>query len=1318
MFKKVIESLLLALTVATISSIQAQEMVTTAELNGADAVLYNDENRGATFLGGDRTSIEIRNLEAVRFRAGLVRFDVSELSGSPSDAVMGIYPVNASSMGADSLIFTIYGLTDESQDEWDEAGISYSNAPGFLASDNGTYALSDDMDSLTTITVYNGVTGTYLYTEPSAEMDAFLASDTNGLVSFAIVKTYTTNSGSYVINPKEVGSLVAPRLVYESINGVPQIPNFTPEVTLTDPIDGLRIHSDSLLKVGANATDPYGSIETVSFFINDIEVATIDSEPYESDIDMSSFFSGDYEVFARVTDDEGASASSDTVVIQIFGNDVEDSSDMITTADNNGADATLFNDSNRSGSTVGGDRSTLEVRYWDEVRFRASLLRFDVNDVMVSPNNALIGIYPTYARNMGGETLSFTIFGLTNEAEDEWNEASMSYNNAPGFENAPNGTFAINDQLDSLTTITVYADSIDTYLYSEPSEKLDTFISNDTNGLLTFAIVRTYSTESDIYAFSANEGGNLTAPRLVYQSIAGVPIIPNLNPSITLSRPANGVSYESNTFLTALASASDPDGQIAEVSFHLDDKEIGCVASSPYEFELDLSILEQGPHHFYAIATDDQGAWTSSDTVSFTIIQNTGGGIDHPARVMEDLDRGLIAINRGDDIYISWRLLGKEPQDLGFNVYRDQVKLNSDPITDRTNFVDKEGNTDATYSVIPIVDGSEVNNSKASAHVWANSFIDIPLDIPADGPNGGSYSPNDIAVGDLDGDKQYELVLKWYPSNAKDNSQDGATDQTILEAFELDGTSLWRIELGENIRSGAHYTQFIVYDLDNDGKAEIAMKTAPGTKDGEGNYLSTGPASEDDDAASYVTSSGRIRYPSPEYLTIFEGATGKELQTEFYVPKYDFKKDPIGFWGDGYGNRSERYLAGVGYFDGQSPSLVMSRGYYEGYVVAAFDWDGINLTHRWSFEAGPWRTDPYGGQGSQNLAIGDVDNDGKDEIMFGGAAVDDDGTGLYTTRLGHGDAGHLGDLDPDIPGLEFFMPHEWDGPGISFRNAGTGSMIWEVPSNSDIGRGVAEDISADYRGAEVWGSSGIGVYNVKGDRISISPPSINFVIYWDGDVTRELLDRNYIDDMENGRIFTADGYSSNNGTKATPNLSADIFGDWREEVIFRSNDNSSLRIFTTTDTSHIRRYTLMHDAVYRLSVAWQNVAYNQPPHVGYYMPEGSPQPNIIYPDEYVNVTIEADHEQTNEVDMFHLEQNYPNPFNPTTTINYSLPKAGNTTLSIYNLSGQKVAQLVSESLPQGHYSIQWDASGLASGVYFYRLESGSYSQTRRLVLIK
>jgi rhamnogalacturonan endolyase len=527
---------------------------------------------------------------------------------------------------------------------------------------------------------------------------------------------------------------------------------------------------------------------------------------------------------------------------------------------------------------------------------------------------------------------------------------------------------------------------------------------------------------------------------------------------------------------------------------------------------------------------------------------------------------------------------------------------------------------------------------------------------------------------------------------------------------------MWRIELGENIRSGAHYTQFIVYDFDSDGKAEIAMKTAPGTTDGAGNYLSTGPASGDDDTADYVDGNGRIIYPSPEYLTIFEGATGKELQTELYVPQYDFKSNPENFWGDDYGNRSERYLAAVGYFNGESPSLVMSRGYYEGYVVSAWDWDGETLTNRWNFEAGPWSSDPYGGQGNHNIAVGDVDEDGKDEIMFGSAAIDDDGTGMYTTELGHGDAGHLGDLDPDIPGLEFFMPHEWSGPGLSFRNAGTGGIIWEQGSSGDVGRGVAADISADYRGAEVWGS-GMGTYNVKGEPINISPPSTNFLIYWDGDVTRELLDQNYIDDMVDGRIFTADGYSSNNGTKATPNLSADLFGDWREEVIFRSNDNTKLRVFTTSESSSVRRYTLMHDPVYRLSIAWQNVAYNQPPHTGYYMPDGSSQPNIIFPDEYVNVSITPDREDGSVIKDYKL-QNYPNPFNPTTNINFSLPVSGDVKLEVYDINGRLISTIVNERLTAGSYTHTFDASYLASGVYIYRLRTSEFTIVKKMLLIK
>ncbi|SMO53858.1 Por secretion system C-terminal sorting domain-containing protein [Gracilimonas mengyeensis] len=1290
------------------------EMVTTFELNGADAAIYNDDNRGADYTGGNRSDLEIRYWEEVRFRASILRFDVSNVSSTPNGAVIGFNPTYAGKMGAESLTYTIYGMTDESQDNWDEGSVNYSSAPGFESAANGTYALTENMDSLTTITVYADSTGAFLYSDPSTELDAFINNDSNGLVTFAIIKTISTNSDYYAMNSKEAGVSVAPRLVYQSENGEPVLPNFEPSITLNSPEEGMVYQSDSTLTARATAIDSDGEIASVSFYMDGTAVANVTSSPYESEIDLSMYASGSYEFYAIAEDDDGATASSDTVTIDIVGGSGAGSSEMVTTFDSNGADVTLFNDENRAGSFTGGDRTDLEVRYWEAVRFRASMLRFDVSSVSAAPDGAVIGINPTYAENMSDETLSFTIFGLTNEAEDEWDEGSISYNSAPGFESAINGSYAINDDLDSLTTITVYADSTGTFLYSEPSDKLDAFIRNDNNGLVTFAIIRTYSNNSDIYAMSSKEAGELVAPRLVYKSENGVPVIPNLEPNITLSRPADGVSYESNSMLTALASASDPDGEIANVSFYMDGNEIGSATSSPYEYEIDLSIYELGSYEFFAIAEDDDGALASSDTVTFEIIEGNGGGSELPARVMEDIDRGLIAIDRGDDIYLSWRLLGKEAPDLGFNIYRDGTLVNSEPITDRTNYVDADGSADANYSVIPVEDGTELSESEATASVWANSFIDIPLNIPADGTHGGSYSPNDMSIGDLDGDNEYELVLKWYPSNAKDNAQDGLTDQTILEGLELDGTSMWRIELGDNIRSGAHYTQFIVYDFDSDGKAEVALKTAPGTRDGEGNYLSTGPAADDDDAASYVTNTGRIIYPSPEYLTIFEGATGKELQTELYSPQYDFKNNPENFWGDGYGNRSERYLAAVGYFNGESPSLVMSRGYYEGYVVAAWDWDGENLTNRWNFEAGPWSSDPYGGQGNHNIAVGDVDEDGKDEIMFGSAAIDDDGTGLYTTRNGHGDAGHLGDLDPDIPGLEFFMPHEWSGPGLSFRNAGTGSMIWEVPSDDDVGRGVAEDISAEYRGAEAWG---LGAYNAKGDPIDLSPPSANFVIYWDGDVTRELLDRNYIDDMENGRIFTADGFSSNNGTKATPNLSVDLFGDWREEVIFRSDDNTSLRIFTTSDTSDVRRYTLMHDPLYRISIAWQNVAYNQPPHVGYYMPDGSPQPNIIYPDEYVSVSINPEGKDGSVIKDYKL-QNYPNPFNPTTNISFSLPVSGDVKLEVFDINGRLISTIVNERMTSGTYSRTFDASNLASGIYFYRLRTSDYTQVKKMMLIK
>lgn len=490
--------------------------------------------------------------------------------------------------------------------------------------------------------------------------------------------------------------------------------------------------------------------------------------------------------------------------------------------------------------------------------------------------------------------------------------------------------------------------------------------------------------------------------------------------------------------------------------------------------------------------------------------------------------------------------------------------------------------------------------------------MSVPLQVPAGGttPDGVAYtySANDASAGDLDGDGQYELIVKWDPSNSKDNSQSGYTGEVFIDAYKLNGTRLWRISLGKNIRAGAHYTQFMVYDLDGDGKAEIAMKTADGTRDGTGIVI--GDASKD-----YRNSSGYV-LSGPEFLTIFNGQTGKAMSTINYEPA----RGNVSDWGDNYGNRVDRFLAAVAYLDGERPSLVMARGYYTRSVLAAYNWRNGQLTKQWIFDSNTAGNSGYAGQGNHNLSVADVDGDGRDEIVYGAMAVDDNGRGLYTTGLKHGDAMHLSDLDPDRPGLEVFQVHETpSNAGVSFRDAGTGQLIWGIKTTKDIGRGMAADIDPRYKGAEVWADGSL--YTAKGQKLgSVLPSSTNFGIWWDGDLLRELLDSNRIDkwDYANSKtvnLLTASGVSSNNGTKSTPSLQADLFGDWREEVVWRTNDSSALRIYTTTALTDKRIYTLMHDPVYRLGIAWQNTAYNQPPHTGFYLGEGMnppPMPNIRY----------------------------------------------------------------------------------------------------------
>ncbi|WP_432421740.1 rhamnogalacturonan lyase [Paenibacillus peoriae] len=588
-------------------------------------------------------------------------------------------------------------------------------------------------------------------------------------------------------------------------------------------------------------------------------------------------------------------------------------------------------------------------------------------------------------------------------------------------------------------------------------------------------------------------------------------------------------------------------------------------------------------------------------------------------RQMEKLNRGAVAVKVPEGVLVSWRLLGTEADSVGFNLYRGTSKVNEAPITSRTNFLDKAGTTSSSYTVRAVVNGAEQTASPA-VKVWNNNYLDVPIQQPAGGttPDNVNYTyhANDASVGDLDGDGEYEIVLKWDPSNAKDNSQSGYTGNVFLDGYELDGTRKWRIDLGRNIRAGAHYTQFLVYDFDGDGKAEIVCKTADGTVDGTG--VKIGDASAD-----HRNTSGYI-LKGPEFLTVFSGDTGKALSTIDYVPP----RGTVSSWGDNYGNRVDRFLAGVAYLDGVRPSIVMARGYYTRTVLVAYDWRNGNLSRRWTFDSNSSTNAGTAGQGNHSLSVVDVDGDDKDEIVYGSLVVDDNGAKLANTGMGHGDALHVGDLDPDRSGYEVFKVNEDKNAtyGAAMYDPRNGNILWGVNTGKDTGRGMSADIDPRTKGNEQW-APGIGLRSAKGQLITNTlPSSINFGIWWDGDLLRELLDHtsssagkidkwNYTNSTTSN-LLTATGTSSNNGTKGTPSLQADLFGDWREEVIWRKSDNSALRIYTTPYESEHRFYTLMHDPVYRLSVAWQNVAYNQPPHTGFYLGEGMSkpqQPNIYTP---------------------------------------------------------------------------------------------------------
>ncbi len=589
-----------------------------------------------------------------------------------------------------------------------------------------------------------------------------------------------------------------------------------------------------------------------------------------------------------------------------------------------------------------------------------------------------------------------------------------------------------------------------------------------------------------------------------------------------------------------------------------------------------------------------------------TVVPQTSNKVEAASACqMESLDRGLVAVKSGNSIFLSWRLLGTENYATAFNVYRDGIKI-AGPITNSTNYLDVSGNTNSSYVVRSIENNKEVTESDV-VKSWGSQYQDVRINKPANTYLNNqlvTYSANDATVADVDGDGAYEIILKWDPSNAKDNSQSGYTSNVYVDCYELDGTQRWRIDLGKNIRAGAHYTQMAAYDFDGDGKAELALKTADGTVDGNGGVI--GNAYVDNRNSSGYILTGN------EYLTMFNGETGKAMKTINYEPA----RGNVADWGDKYGNRVDRFLCGVAYLDGKTPSLIECRGYYAKSMLVAYKWANGNFTKQWTFLADGSQNSNYRGEGAHSLSVADVDNDGYDEIVYGSAVIDHNGKGLYRTGQGHGDALHCGDFDPSRNGLEIFMVHENKASNIEsvqMRDARSGNTIWSYRRSKDIGRGLILNAGKEFSPYVCLADN---AYDSKGNIIDAGLKYLgqNFSMLWDGDLYQEGLDQTTIRKWNSNTkrvdtILAGLDVHSCNGTKATPTLSADILGDWREEVIWATNDDTALRIYTTTDVTSHKLYTLMSDRQYREAIAWQNVAYNQPPHTSYYIGEDMRTPS-------------------------------------------------------------------------------------------------------------
>ena len=573
------------------------------------------------------------------------------------------------------------------------------------------------------------------------------------------------------------------------------------------------------------------------------------------------------------------------------------------------------------------------------------------------------------------------------------------------------------------------------------------------------------------------------------------------------------------------------------------------------------------------------------------------------------LKRGLVAVNLSQSgssgALVSWRSRKTDDRGTKFKLYRGtsakfiNTKINGGNFIDgKTNFTDPNG-TASSYYRVEVYNGNGEIVERDTCKAWESqvTYIDLEGGAPTDiWGRGATYSPNDASICDIDGDGEYEIILKWSPSNEKDAASTGTTSPEYYACYKMSGKRLWILTGGPNMFSSAHTSPFVAWDLDGDGFGEFMIKTGHGAIDGLGNYLSV----DKNPNGNYLNSRGK-QETGEEWITVFDGRTGAELKTIDYHTSYSAGS---AYWGDSKQNRSERYLGGIAWLDGESgnPSAVFSRGYYNGAFIGAYDWDGTNLTLRWLHRAltassgevkyanGTKKTlsKTVYGEGCHWFSSADVNLDGKQEIIFGSGSLKSDGTTLYRTGLGHGDALHVSDFDPSRPGLEVFMVHEEKPYGMDYRDGTTGEFIIHNTASGDTGRGFMANFDPEREGplwqASAWGN----IFDGEG--------LLDYSIFRENNYTNI--------GCVNGGNYTYG--NTNNSSKNNACLIGDVFGDWREEVICWTTGGTSGYQLVVNATNHTTNYIvphLMDDLDYRAQLIEQNCCYNQPPHLGYNLRE-------------------------------------------------------------------------------------------------------------------